>query len=956
MTTKILVRQGGGSATEVDFANAFTARKGAPFFDQNTPLVRMGQQWSDGAAAGGEFRVVDPNGVESTSGFKILPWAEVRLTEDASGDELTLAWMRFTSRDVERRGVYIGGDDVEHLPQLSDCNIDLRGIPFRSAWERPAETDIERLEALFERKLSGSASTAPNLFRITTDITFDSFANGHLAEHNTPVDMEAWTYPEGTEVNDVIAHIAEEAGKQWGVVLHDTAGSTHKCLLYVDTEDLDRWQTAVRISDDLADYDPDDETAPTFEPHWMQGAGRESDFMETYSGVINIYGGTNDDPRTVYVETGAAPEDAETWVAVRNDDETRTEGGATRHATTYLNKHKNPYQSNKVSILVKAAQAHLVRAGQAIEIKSVVVNTGADKETFKWRRVAQVIVEPAADELYWLHLNLERPRKGRGGGGSGGGHAQPAATSPKPAPECIPVPDDVVTVLSDSTSSPLNWPGSDVTTGSCWGGDHHMSMGASGGSSSQVVVSAGDIIRGAVEFREETGNDSWENVDNYNYQAYLEFERAAPGLPIISHQIVDQRYHNVGCINVTHSTTETVPTGYDRARVKIGNRLGGVRYIGTISEVDPADVPDNDEFCIPPGSGGESPFFARSDDPRFDNDDQHLTTALKGRVVNNSGATLNAGDVVIADPSYTDGAAVTTTTDAAQTAQRVGVMTEGVAADAVGVVLWEGLVRFPVNGASGAADLDYLYTSAVAGEADTDATRSAGAVGQIIFDDASSPYIQWWGVPDTSTAGEEAVVDHGDLTGLGDDDHPQYLRTDGGEKHTINVVAAAGATETLSLASGNVHDVTLTADCTVTLAGATNGVGCYMYVLLRQGSGAPWEVTWPGSVEWIGGAAPVLEMDEDAWNWVTLFTMDGGTVWFGDGGGGGMASLSDDTPLAISGAGDPGISTDASRSDHVHPSTGAVGALLIADDATSPIDFADILQPDEGIGLLYTDV
>jgi hypothetical protein len=47
-------------------------------------------------------------------------------------------------------------------------------------------------------------------------------------------------------------------------------------------------------------------------------------------------------------------------------------------------------------------------------------------------------------------------------------------------------------------------------------------------------------------------------------------------------------------------------------------------------------------------------------------------------------------------------------------------------------------------------------------------------------------------------------------------------------------------------------------------------------------------------VVWAGGSAPTLETAEDAWNWITLITLDGGTVWFaeavagsGSGGGGG---------------------------------------------------------------------
>src|SRR6188472_3449412 len=134
MTRKLLVRQGGGTASSVDFLSLGTPRKGSPWFEGDTPLIQMGQRWANGESAMGYFLVVDPTAALSTTGFRLRPWAEVRLTEDASGDELTLGWMRVSAGDAQRRSTYIGGDDIEHSPQLMDCNLDLRGIPFRAKW------------------------------------------------------------------------------------------------------------------------------------------------------------------------------------------------------------------------------------------------------------------------------------------------------------------------------------------------------------------------------------------------------------------------------------------------------------------------------------------------------------------------------------------------------------------------------------------------------------------------------------------------------------------------------------------------------------------------------------------------------------------------------------------------------------------------------------------------------
>jgi hypothetical protein len=167
--------------------------------------------------------------------------------------------------------------------------------------------------------------------------------------------------------------------------------------------------------------------------------------------------------------------------------------------------------------------------------------------------------------------------------------------------------------------------------------------------------------------------------------------------------------------------------------------------------------------------------------------------------------------------------------------------------------------------------------------------------------------------------------DHGTLTGLDDPaDHPWAVLTTDGGKEVISVVAASGTTETLDLADGNVHDVTLTDDCTLTLTGATNGVACHMSVLLRQGASPPHLVTWPGSVEWVGGSAPTLQTALNAWDWVALVTLDGGTTWYAQHAGTSSGS--------------------SSSSGHI---------LITSEPAGSPLVFADLLQNSEGTDLLY---
>lgn len=475
-----------------------------------------------------------------------------------------------------------------------------------------------------------------------------------------------------------------------------------------------------------------------------------------------------------------------------------------------------------------------------------------------------------------------------------------------------------------------------------------MTMGASGGESDQISVSAGDIITGSITFKEETGNNSWENNSNYAYVAFLKLE--GPGQPVLEYTIVNQLYHHTGCIDVTHEETVTVPSGYTTARIRFRFKLGGIRYIAEITES--AEAPPDIPFCVDPTLPADSPYSYPSDtvDALIE---QEIANAKVGTVRrymrNNSGGVLEVGDLVIPDTATLDG--VTTTTSDHQQASPVGVVTEGGSDQEQVLVVWFGPIA-TLNTPDTAVAGDYVYTSTVAGEADLSATREAGAVGQVA-EDAGDLVVYLWGVPDAGSS-TPPVTDHGDLTGLPDNDHPQYrLTTDGGQD-VVEVHSAAGSTETLDLAAGNVHDVTLTADCTLTLAGATAGVECSMSVLLRQGTGAPWTVTWPGSVEWVGGTAPVLETAEDAWNWVSLTTLDGGTVWFADGGAGSL-ELSDAIPLVESGTGSAGDDTEASRADHVHPAASA-GEILISDTPSTPLIFADLIQNESQDDLVYADV
>lgn len=98
----------------------------------------------------------------------------------------------------------------------------------------------------------------------------------------------------------------------------------------------------------------------------------------------------------------------------------------------------------------------------------------------------------------------------------------------------------------------------------------------------------------------------------------------------------------------------------------------------------------------------------------------------------------------------------------------------------------------------------------------------------------------------------------------------------------VHAVGNSGAALTLSASTtGAVKTVTLNANCTFTLSGATSGVVAYLELVLTQDSGGSRTVTWPASVKWPGGA-PTLSTAAFAVDRVVLTSYNGGTTWFGD--------------------------------------------------------------------------
>lgn len=167
-------------------------------------------------------------------------------------------------------------------------------------------------------------------------------------------------------------------------------------------------------------------------------------------------------------------------------------------------------------------------------------------------------------------------------------------------------------------------------------------------------------------------------------------------------------------------------------------------------------------------------------------------------------------------------------------------------------------------------------------EANGDIIQYDAATGKWIFVPASSGGLSSVtdGTTTVSPADSLTVPPHSLTNGGAGNAILDYMTGGYGAQEELHTVAASGAAQTLP-ATANVHDITLTANCTLTLPTVTSGKGCSISVILRQDGTGSRTVTWPGSVSWVNGTAPVLKTAASAVDVITLFTVDGGTTWGG---------------------------------------------------------------------------
>jgi hypothetical protein len=105
---------------------------------------------------------------------------------------------------------------------------------------------------------------------------------------------------------------------------------------------------------------------------------------------------------------------------------------------------------------------------------------------------------------------------------------------------------------------------------------------------------------------------------------------------------------------------------------------------------------------------------------------------------------------------------------------------------------------------------------------------------------------------------------------------------DMGSNQAITTTTLVSTPYNIDWDAGVAWDLTLDLSVTFTFSNPpAAGTFQSITLVIRQGSGGSRTITWPGTVKWSLGTAPVLSTTVGDIDVITLFTIDGGTTYFG---------------------------------------------------------------------------
>lgn len=216
-------------------------------------------------------------------------------------------------------------------------------------------------------------------------------------------------------------------------------------------------------------------------------------------------------------------------------------------------------------------------------------------------------------------------------------------------------------------------------------------------------------------------------------------------------------------------------------------------------------------------------------------------------------------------------------------------------------------------------------------------------------------------------AGADPIARFATPSNTGSTGSNALLKTTGGAGRVTEILSA-GSAQTLMIGGANTFDLTLTANLTIALSGAaTAGYESSVLVILRQNATGGWSVSWPGSIDWLGGSAPTVDTTPLTATFVMLETVDGGITWWGFpiGGDPGTASplttkgdlytfTTDNARLAV-GSNGTGLIADSAETAGIRWTLQAIAGELLMQDAVAgpPVP---IESDPSGTDWLYADL
>jgi len=97
---------------------------------------------------------------------------------------------------------------------------------------------------------------------------------------------------------------------------------------------------------------------------------------------------------------------------------------------------------------------------------------------------------------------------------------------------------------------------------------------------------------------------------------------------------------------------------------------------------------------------------------------------------------------------------------------------------------------------------------------------------------------------------------------------------------TLYSLGNTGANPNIDLSNGNFVIATLNQTATFTFSNSSTGAFAFTLVL-TNGSGGPFTITWPASVKWPNETIPTRTTTASKTDVYTFFTYDSGTTWWG---------------------------------------------------------------------------